>query len=309
VRFLNYATFDLSDRPRAGLWHEGRVYSLAELLGDKPMEPIGRGNLEELPSWCERLSGDLQTQASRVASFSPDEILYLPPVLPAASFRDFYAFEEHVRRARSRRGLEVPEQWYRFPVFYFSNHSAFLGHDAKFAVPPDGEWLDFELEVAAVLWRGGRDLSESEAETCIAGYSVLNDWSARKVQREEMAVGLGPAKGKDFASSLGPWLVTPDALADHRSGKGYDLQMSARVNGRELTRNNWNTIHYSFAEMIARASRGVELSPGDVFGSGTVGGGCILEIGPEEAGGWLQSGDIVELEIDELGSLSNAILP
>ena len=144
-------------------------------------------------------------------------------------------------------------------------------------------------------------------EPHIAGYAVLNDWSARAIQRKEMKVGLGPAKGKDFATSVGPCLVTPDELTDRRQGKGFDLTMTARVNGRELSRGNWSDITYSFGEMIARASRGVWLRPGDLIGSGTVGTGCILELGPEAAGGWLQPGDMVELEIERLGVLRNRI--
>jgi fumarylacetoacetate (FAA) hydrolase len=223
------------------------------------------------------------------------------------TFRDFYAFENHVKTARARRGLEMIPEWYDFPVFYFSNPSAVYGDGNTIPYPHGAEWLDYELEVAAIIGKQGINIPVHEAETYIAGYTILNDWSARDVQRKEMAVGLGPAKGKDFATSLGPTLVTPDKLEDRRSGKGYDLTMVARVNGKELSRGNWNTLYFSFTEMIARASENVMLYAGDVIGSGTVGTGCILELGPETVGGWLKVGDVVELEIERLGVLKNTI--
>ncbi len=232
------------------------------------------------------------------------------------SFRDFYAFEAHVRTARARRGLAVPPEWYSFPVFYFSNHRALIGPEAELRAPQHGQWLDFELEIGCIIGRAGQDISAAQAEQHIAGYTILNDWSLRDLQQEEVKVGLGPAKAKDFATSLGPYLVTPDELEDRRCGKGYDLAMVARVNGREVSRGNWKDIHYSFAEMIARASQGVALYPGDVLGSGTVGSGCLLELGTHFADGapigsgvdgWLGPVDSVELEIERLGVLRNRI--
>lgn len=304
MRFFNYAN---GVGARAGLWLRGRGYDLAALLGVAPFGALSRENLGELPAWRAALGPDPSAKADALEPLAPGGFRWLPPVAPIASFRDFYAFEQHVATARARRGLEVPKNWYRFPVFYFSNPSALFGHEAEIPIPPDGEWMDFELEVGAVIGRGGRDLSPDEAEAAIAGYCVLNDWSARKVQREEMAVGLGPAKGKDFATSIGPFLVTPDELAGRRAGKGFDLAMSATRNGETLSRGNWSGIHYSFGEMIARASRGVELQPGDLIGSGTVGSGCILELGPDAAGGWLAAGDRVELEIEGLGKLRGTL--
>jgi fumarylacetoacetate (FAA) hydrolase len=236
-------------------------------------------------------------------------------MLPIGSLRDFYAFEQHVRTARAQRGLEVPAEWYKQPVFYFSNHRSLLAADAQLKYPAQGNWLDFELEVASVISITGVDIAPRYANDFILGYTILNDWSLRDLQAEEMKVGLGPAKGKDFATSLGPYLVTPDELEDRRSGKGYDLAMAARVNGVELSRGNWKDIHFSFAEMIERASRGVTLYPGDVLGSGTVGTGCILELTPEAVAvklgretGWLLPGDIVELEVERLGILRTEIV-
>ena len=237
-----------------------------------------------------------------------DEVLLRPPFKPINSFRDFYAFEDHVKAARGKRGLEMIPQWYDSPVFYFSNHQSIIAHDVPLVAPEHGEQLDFELEIGCVLGAGGRNIPVEQAGSHILGYTVLNDWSLRDLQRQEMKVGLGPAKGKDFGTSLGPLLVTPDELEDRRAGKGYDLSMVARVNGKQLSAGNWKQIHYSFEEMIARASRGVELFPGDLLGSGTVGTGCILELGPDNTGGWIKAGDTVELEVERLGVLRTQVV-
>jgi 2-keto-4-pentenoate hydratase/2-oxohepta-3-ene-1,7-dioic acid hydratase in catechol pathway len=234
-----------------------------------------------------------------------------PPVPVAPSLRDFYAFEQHVRTARQRRGLEMEPDWYRLPVFYFSNPRALVGDGDPVAVPPGSTELDYELEVAAVVGRGGADLDPEQAEARIAGYCVMNDWSARDLQRREMRLSLGPVKGKDFATSLGPVLVTPDELAGRRAGRAFDLAMTARVNGVEYSRASLADIHWSFGEMLAYASRGTELAVGDVVGSGTCGTGCILELSlvhGAEAYPWLRPGDEVELEVEELGRLRNRVV-
>jgi fumarylacetoacetate (FAA) hydrolase len=227
------------------------------------------------------------------------------------SFRDFYAFEEHVRNARRRRGLDMAPEWYDAPAFYFSNTASIVGHGAAIRKPPDTNELDYELEIAVVIGREGRDIPVAEADGYIAGFTVLNDWSARDVQRREMKVGLGPAKGKDFATSVGPVLVTPDeldahVLPDRSRGKRYDLTMTAAVNGREYSRGNASAMHWTFAELIAHASRGTVLRPGDLIGSGTVGTGCITEF-PEGTFPWLQPGDTVRLEIEGIGVLENRV--
>ena len=234
-------------------------------------------------------------------------IRFLPPISRPGSFRDFYAFEQHVKTARSGRGLKMVPEWYDIPVFYFSNPSAMVGDGAAIAAPPGCSELDFELEIGAVIGTACRAVQADEAEDCIAGYCVMNDWSARDLQRQEMKVGLGPAKGKDFATGLGPWLVTVDELADVRLGQGYDLAMTARRNGEEISGGNWKDIHFSFGQMLERASAGVMLQAGDVIGSGTVGTGCILELGADQAGGWLRPGDVLDLEIERLGILRNTI--
>lgn len=267
----------------------------------------GKNNLEHLTEWCDALNSQDSGLLEMTERLDPEKSRFAPPVLQPASFRDFYAFEEHVRTARQRRNLEVPPEWYQIPVFYFSNHNSMITHGDPLPFPAGGEWLDFELEAAAVITRKGKDLSAEEAESHIGGYCLLNDWSLRDAQRQEMAVGLGPAKGKDFATGIGPWLVTPDELEQYRTGKGFDLKMTAAVNGELLSKGNWKSIHYSFAQMLERASQNVMLKPGDIIGSGTVGTGCILELGPENAGGWLKRGDVVTLEIDTLGSMENKI--
>ena len=239
--------------------------------------------------------------------FDVGQVRILAPVPCPPSVRDFYAFEAHVANARKRRGLDMVPEWYEVPAFYFSNPAATIGPDVAVPVPPGTDALDFELEAAVIIGRECADVAADRAWGVVAGFTIMNDWSARDLQRREMAIGLGPAKGKDFATSLGPWLVTLDELEDRRQGDHYDLMMTARVNGRELSRGNLSDLYWSFPQMIEHASRGTRLLPGDVIGSGTVGSGCILELGPENAGGWLGPGDVVELEIERLGVLRNVV--
>lgn len=232
----------------------------------------------------------------------------LAPIARPTTIRDFYAFEEHVATANRNRGQDVPAQWYEVPVFYFTNPNEIYGSEDTIPYPTGSEKLDYELEVAAVIGKEGRDIKAQDAEDHIFGYMIYNDWSARDIQAQEMRVGLGPAKGKDFAQSFGPYLVTPDELADRHTGRPgvYDLEMVARVNGEERSRGNWKTLHYSFGQMIERASAGATLYPGDIIGSGTVGTGCLLEV-TKGQGPYLKNGDIVELEIERLGMLRNTI--
>ncbi|PED06663.1 fumarylacetoacetate hydrolase family protein [Bacillus pseudomycoides] len=220
------------------------------------------------------------------------------------SIRDFYAFEQHVKTARGRRGLDIVPEWYDIPVFYFTNHRAVIGPEVTVSCPKQTQKLDYELEIACVIGKEGRNISREQAEEYIFGYCIMNDWSARDLQAEEMKVGLGPAKGKDFATSLGAYLVTKEELDVYRTGERYNLEMTAHVNGELLSKGNFRDIYYTFAEMIERASQDVTLYPGDVIGSGTVGTGCILELGTEK---WLQDGDVVELTITGLGTLRNTV--
>jgi fumarylacetoacetate (FAA) hydrolase len=237
------------------------------------------------------------------------EVRLLAPVGRPPSVRDFYAFEAHVATARRGRGLEVDPDWYELPVFYFSNPASIVGPDAVVAAPPGCERLDYELEVAAVVGREVADLAAADWRDVVAGFTVLNDWSARDLQAREMRQMLGPAKGKDFATSLGPYLVTPDELPGVETGRP-EAVMVARVDGVERSRGRLADIHHGWGTLLAQAARGTRLVPGDVIGSGTVGTGCILELalthGPE-AEPWLAPGQVVELDVEGLGVLRNTI--
>lgn len=220
------------------------------------------------------------------------------PIPNPPSLRDFIAFEDHIAATSKKRGQPVPPEWYKAPVYYKGNHRSIIGPDDRLPWPLDTTKLDYELELACVIGRRGRDISEQQAEDYIAGYTIMNDFSARDVQFQEMACRLGPAKGKDFATALGPCLVTPDEIDDLRN-----LTMIARVNGEEWSRGRFGTIHWTFAQMIAHVSRGEMIYPGDVFGSGTVGGGCGLELDR-----YLSPGDVVELEIQPIGVLRTQVV-
>jgi fumarylacetoacetate (FAA) hydrolase len=259
---------------------------------------------QEVRGWPGRIEGDrvvhlaAQTleaffsgggQARAHATYALEDVRLLAPVRRPPSVRDFYAFEEHVKNAAAVVGRPgVPAEWYEIPVFYFSNPAAIYGPDDDIPYPQGSRALDYELEVAAVIGKDG----------LIGGFTIMNDWSARDLQQKEMRVGLGPAKGKDFATSLGPVVVTPDELGDLR------LEMTARVNGEERSRGNLGDMHHSWEAIVEQASRNTRLLAGDILGSGTVGTGCILEHGDER---WLESGDVVELEVEKIGVLRNRV--
>ena len=222
------------------------------------------------------------------AEYALADVVLRPPVLHPPSVRDFMAFEEHVANARRLRGSEVPKEWYEVPVFYFSNPAAIYGHEEDVPCPAETQQLDYELECAAMIGADGT----------IGGFTVMNDWSARDLQLQELKVGLGPAKGKDFATSFGPFVVTPDEF-DGSSGA-----MVARVNGEERSRGDLSAMYHHWDALLERAARNTVLRPGDLIGSGTVGGGCILEHGD---GRWLRRGDVIELEIEGIGILRNTV--
>ncbi len=242
-------------------------------------------------------------------SYKESDLTILPPIINPPAFRDFYAFEQHVKAARKLRKLDMHPDWYKIPIFYFSNPNCCFGHGENIPYPNGTTELDFELEFAVIIGNGGSNINSSEANKVIAGYTILNDWSSRNLQREEMPMSLGPAKGKDFASSFGPYMVTPDEIESAWKDDGkLHLQMTCHVNGKKVSDGNTNDLYHSFGDMIERASMNTKLIPGEYIGSGTVGTGCILELRPENAGGWLKKGDIVTLEIERLGILENKIV-
>lgn len=239
-----------------------------------------------------------------------EEVQLQAPLLRPSTLRDAYAFETHVKTANANRGREVPQEWYKAPVFYFTNPNNIYGPDDEIPYPAYTQELDYELEIAAVIGTAGQDIAPNRVADHIFGFTIFNDWSARDVQREEMKVRLGPAKGKDFASSLGPCIVTLDELeskATDRPGV-YDLAMTARINGKQTSAGNFQDIYWSFGDIIARMSASAALMPGDVIGSGTVGTGCLLET-TKAKGPWLKPGDVVELEIEGIGVLRNIVGP
>lgn len=229
--------------------------------------------------------------------YQPADVRLAAPLPNPASLRDFIAFEDHIAATSKKRGQPIPPEWYKAPVYYKGNHRTIIGPDEDLPWPLDTTKLDYELELACVIGCRGQDITEREAQDYVAGYTIMNDFSARDVQFQEMACRLGPAKGKDFATALGPCLVTPDEIPDLGA-----LTMVARVNGEEWSRGRFGTIHWSFPQMIAHVSRGEMIYPGDVFGSGTVGGGCGLELDR-----YLKPGDVVELEIQPLGVLRTRV--
>jgi len=310
---MKFVTFDTgTGSPRSGWLREGCVVDMHEVsagrLPSELLEFVRRHEdyMEEAERIDSRLGSDAKAMHSLKGIYPASDVSLLAPLPKPPSVRDFYAFEAHVIGARRRRGLDIMPEWYQFPVFYFSNHQAIVGPNALIRKPTATSALDYELEVACVIGKEGRDITAEEADSYIFGYCIMNDWSARDIQREEVKVGLGPAKGKDFATSLGPYLVTKDELERYRTGERHDLEMTARVNGAELSRGNMRDLHYTFGNMLARASADATLYPGDIIGSGTVGTGCLLELG-QEVHRWLEPGDIVELEVTGLGLLRNTI--
>ncbi len=293
MRLVTYSTTAKSVQP--GVLVEDAVYPLpfASMLD---LIQAGKPGLDQ----ARRATEGKRLSLERIRLHAP---IQRPPTL-----RDAYAFETHVKTANATRGREVPEDWYKFPIFYFTNPNNIFGPDDEIPYPAYTSELDYELEIAAIIGKPGRDLKPEDAPKHIFGFTILNDWSARDVQREEMRVSLGPAKGKDFASSLGPCILTLDELTDRSTGKPgvYDLAMRACINGTERSHGNFKDIDWSFGDILARASESVTLLPGDVIGSGTVGTGCLLEL-TKAKGPWLQEGDTVELEIERIGTLRNKI--
>ncbi|WP_163538084.1 fumarylacetoacetate hydrolase family protein [Gracilibacillus sp. YIM 98692] len=301
---MKFVTFYNPDgQIRAG-WQDGeRVVDMYQVSGGRLpdcMEDLVANYHTYLPIIEEIIASDYSTIAK-------DEVRITAPLQKPNSFRDFVAFETHVKNATKRNGDKVAPEWYEMPIFYFSNTNTMRGPEEKVKRPSKCSCLDYELELACVIGKQGTNIKAEEAEDYIFGYTILNDWSARDLQMKEMKVLLGPAKGKDFATSIGPYIATKDELVSYKSNSRFDLEMTARVNGKTLSKGNFKDIYYSFGDMIERASEDVTLYPGDIIGSGTVGFGCIMEHGPE-VHCWLEPGDEVELTITGLGSLKNEIV-
>ena len=255
-------------------------------------------------------------------SITADKITMLAPIPNPPSCRDAYAFRQHVATARRNRGVDMIPEFDQYPIFYFTNHNAIYGEGNILVEDDHLQKLDFELEVAIVVGKRGKNISSKDADQYIAGYTIMNDLSARVLQMEEMKLNLGPAKGKDFATVIGPWLVTPDELEQYKTetefGNKYDLKMKAFHNGKQVSEGSMKDMNWTFAEILERASYGTDIYPGDVIGSGTVGTGCYLELngtwaleakakGEEHTPIWLQDGDTIEMTIEGLGKLSNKI--
>ena len=260
--------------------------------------------------------------ADKSLSMEPvKDFTLLAPVPRPTSCRNGYAFRQHVESARRNRGVEMIKEFDQYPIFYFTNHNAVQGPGEVYCMPDHFQQLDFELEVAIVIGKEGRNIKAKDADAYIAGFTIMNDLSARKLQMEEMLLNLGPAKGKDFSTVIGPWLVTPDELSAYlvpakqgHVGNNYNLSMKCWVNDKLVSEGNVKDMDWTFAEIIERCSYGVTIFPGDVIGSGTVGTGCFLELNgtgklhdPNYQPQWLQANDTVKMTIDGLGTLVNTI--
>ncbi len=323
---MKLVSYTKKKKDRLGLFVDGKIYNLQECAAGMGMELPNRMRRflrggHELMNLARQIEQEIKD--GKITSFVTGENLkLLAPIPNPPSCRDGYAFRQHVATARRNRGVEMIPEFDQYPVFYFTNHNAIFG-EGEIRVEDDHlQKLDFELEAAIVIGKAGRNISVEEADSYIAGYLIMNDLSARVLQMEEMKLNLGPAKGKDFATSIGPWLVTPDELDQYKIssdfGNKYDLRMTAKHNGKQISEGNMKDMNWTFAEIIERASYGVRLLPGDVIGSGTVGSGCYLELNgtwaleAKEKGNdftpiWLKDGDEIELEITGLGILKNTI--
>lgn len=317
MKLVSYKT---EEKEHLGVFAEGYIYNLHACNKAIPdnMNGFLNGGDELM---ARALEIDARIREGSLPAKAEAFYELLAPVPHPASCRDGYAFRQHVAAARRNRGLEMIPEYDLFPVFYFTNHQAVQGPGEIRCMPDHFDKLDFELELAVVLNKKGRNIPASEADSYIAGYMIMNDMSARRLQMEEMKLNLGPAKGKDFSTATGPWLVTPDELAAFRmtppaghTGAQYDLKMNCRVNGKLVSEGTSADMDWTFAEIIERCSYGVDMYPGDVIGSGTVGSGCFLELNgtgklsdPDYREQWLQPGDLVEMEITGLGRLSNTV--
>tara|TARA_B100000809_G_C15007012_1_gene483588 strand:+ start:122 stop:1051 length:930 start_codon:yes stop_codon:yes gene_type:complete len=294
---------------KLGALEDGKIYDLNAIDSQ-----ISDNMLEFLQGGKEQL----QLAKTAIENGSPtifaEDVNLISPVPNPPSVRDAYAFRQHVATARRNRGLEMIPEFDEIPIFYFTNHHAVFGEGDFPVRQRHTEKLDFELECAAVIGRGGRNISTGDADDYIAGFMIMNDLSARALQMQEMKLNLGPAKGKDFGSTFGPWLVTKDELEPYKQsspdGDRYDLTMKAFVNDIQVSEDTLANMTWTFAQIIERVSYGVDIFPGDIIGSGTCGTGCFLELNGSKItkNQWLNPGDIISLEIEALGTLKNKII-
>jgi fumarylacetoacetate (FAA) hydrolase len=319
-------TYSNNGRPEAGFYIDEKIYPMQDagsqsrinlpstMLALLRMEEDGMKKAKEV---CEMIrSGKV-----KVAALSYHDATILAPVPDPPSCRDGYAFRQHVAAARRNRKVDMIPEFDEYPIFYFTNHQAIQGPGEIWCMPDHFKQLDFELEVAVVIGKKGMNIKAADADQYIAGYMIMNDMSARLLQMEEMKLNLGPAKGKDFSTVIGPWLVTPDELEPFKipckpghTGNNYNLEMKCKVNAKEVSSGNVGDMDWTFAEIIERCAYGVNIFPGDVIGSGTVGTGCFLELNgtgklndPDFIPQWLQEGDVVEMTVTGLGHLKNTI--
>lgn len=296
---VKLATFDAGAGPRAGVVRNR--FLLDVHAADASLPADMKGLLSSGPDAMQRLAGLADSCADRSVLHRVDEVRLLPPVPSPGRYLDFYSFEGHVRNARARRGLEVVPEWYQQPTYYNGNPYAFVGHGAEVAYPAGERERDYEMELAVVIGRPVRDLDAADWRSAVAGFTLLNDCSARQRQMGYAKVGMGPSYGKDFGKAIGPWIVTPDECPDPAR-----IELTAKVNGQEWSRGLFGQAHYDWGAMLAFATKDQELRPGDVVGSGTFPNGCGYELGK-----FLEPGDIVELEMlydgRSLGVLRNGV--
>ena len=311
---LSTYTLKKSDKELIGLLNKDSLINLNVFFGE-----ICLLELIQLPDWKELIIK--KTKLNNLTTHKLEEVKLLAPIPRPNSLRDAYAFRQHVETSRRNRGLEMIKEFDDFPVFYFSNHNAIFGpNDDIQCMPSHFEKLDYELEIAILIGKEGINVKAENAKEYIAGFMIMNDMSSRGLQMKEMKLNLGPAKGKDFASVLGPYLVTPDELSgniinEDDNGCNYDLQMTCSLNGKLLSKGNLKDMAWSFEKIIERVSYGATIYPGDIIGSGTVGTGCLLEINgtnklksSDFTEVWLKENDVVEMEIEKLGKITNKII-
>jgi fumarylacetoacetate (FAA) hydrolase len=321
---MQLVTYINDDQQQLGILINGNLYATESLHPDLPVSMSMFLNYwDDVLPLAKAVEQRIKDGTGRTAYGIPySEATILAPVPHPSSCRDGYAFRQHVAAARRNRKVDMIPEFDQYPIFYFTNHNSIQGPGDIICMPDHFKKLDFELEVAIVISRSGRNIKAAEADDYIAGLMIMNDISARTLQMEEMLLNLGPAKGKDFCTVTGPVLVTLDQLQQYEvpckeghTGKSWNLNMKCWVNGIQVSEGNVADMDWTFAEIIERASYGVDLYAGDIIGSGTVGTGCFLELNgtaklndPNAEEQWLQEGDVVEMEIDGLGKLTNSIV-